>query len=160
GAALAIAGAQMQGLFQNPMASPDVIATSSGAALGAVLTIAFGFAQISLLWLPLGAFAGALASLAVVYGLTTRGGHTPIAILLLAGVALNSLIGPIIAFVLTLHGVRFEVAQEILFWVMGGLDSRMWIHVAICAPCILIGIAVALVFARDLDLFLAGEDTA
>ena len=160
GAALAIAGAQMQGLFQNPMASPDVIATSSGAALGAVLTIAFGFAQISLLWLPFGAFVGALGSLAIVYALTTRGGHTPIAILLLAGVALNSLIGAMIAFVLTLHGVRFEVAQEILFWVMGGLDSRMWMHVWISAPCILAGIAIALMYSRDLDLFLAGEETA
>jgi iron complex transport system permease protein len=160
GAALAIAGAQMQGLFQNPMASPDVIATSSGAALGAVLTIALGFAQVSLLWLPLGAFIGALASLAIVYSLTTRGGSTPIAILLLAGVALNSLIGAIIAFTLTLNGVRFEIAQEILFWVMGGLDSRMWTHVWICAPCILVGVAVSLVFARELDLFLAGEETA
>jgi iron complex transport system permease protein len=160
GAALAIAGAQMQGLFQNPMASPDVIATSSGAALGAVLTIAFGFAQVSLLWLPFGAFVGAVASLGIIYALTTRGGHTPIAILLLAGVALNSLIGAMIAFVLTLHGVRFEIAQEILFWVMGGLDSRMWTHVWISAPCILAGIALALMYARDLDLFLAGEETA
>jgi iron complex transport system permease protein len=160
GAALAIAGAQMQGLFQNPMASPDVIATSSGAALGAVLTIAVGFAQVSLLWLPFGAFVGAVASLGIVYLLTTRGGHTPIAILLLAGVALNSLIGAMIALVLTLHGVRFEVAQEILFWVMGGLDSRMWMHVWISAPCILAGIIIALTYARDLDLFLAGEETA
>jgi iron complex transport system permease protein len=160
GAALAIAGAQMQGLFQNPMASPDVIATSSGAAFGAVLTIAFGFAQISLLWLPFGAFVGALASLAIVYALTTRGGRTTIAILLLAGVALNSLIGAMIAFTLTLHSVRFEIAQEILFWVMGGLNSRLWIHVWISAPCIIFGIIVALVFARDLDLFLAGEETA
>jgi cobalamin transport system permease protein len=125
-----------------------------------VLTIAFGLAQISLLWLPLGAFAGALASLAIVYSLTTRGGHTPIAILLLAGVALNSLIGAMIAFTVTMNGVRFEIAQEILFWVMGGLDSRMWTHVRICAPCILIGVAVSLVFARELDLFLAGEETA
>jgi len=160
GAALAIAGAQMQGLFQNPMASPDVIATSSGAALGAVVTIAFGFAQISLLWLPLGAFVGALASLWIVYALTTRGGHTPIAMLLLAGVALNSLIGALISFVLTLNGGRFEIAQEILFWVMGGLDSRMWMHVWLCAPCIAVGVIVSLVYARELDLFLAGEETA
>jgi iron complex transport system permease protein len=160
GAALAIAGAQMQGLFQNPMASPDVIATSSGAALGAVLAIALGFAQLSLFWLPLWAFVGALISLVIVYSLTTRGGHTPIAMLLLAGVALNALIGALIAFVVTLRGVRFEVAQEILFWVMGGLDSRLWTHVWICAPCIVVGVVVSLLFARELDLFLAGEETA
>ena len=64
------------------------------------------------------------------------------------------------SFVITLHGVRFEVAQEILFWVMGGLDSRMWMHVWISAPCIVVGILIALMYARDLDLFLAGEETA
>jgi iron complex transport system permease protein len=160
GAALAIAGAQMQGLFQNPMASPDIIATSSGAALGAVLAIALGFAQVSLFWLPVWAFIGALISLVTVYSLTTRGGRTPIAMLLLAGVALNALVSAVIAFVITLRGVRFEVAQEILFWVMGGLDSRLWTHVWICAPCIAIGVIVSLLYARELDLFLAGEETA
>jgi iron complex transport system permease protein len=160
GAALAIAGAQMQGLFQNPMASPDVIATSSGAALGAVLAIALGFAQISLFWLPLWAFIGALISLTIIYMLTTRGGHTPIAMLLLAGVALNALIGAMMSFMITLRAGRFEVAQEILFWVMGGLDSRLWEHVWICAPCIIIGIIVSVLYARELDLFLAGEETA
>ena len=72
GAALAVAGVQMQGLFQNPMASPDIIATSSGAALGAVLSLVLGAAQQSVVWLPVLAFAGALASLVVVYALTTR----------------------------------------------------------------------------------------
>jgi iron complex transport system permease protein len=160
GAALAIAGAQMQGLFQNPIASPDVIATSSGAALGAVLTIAVGLAQQSLFWLPVWAFAGALISLVIIYSITTRGGHTPIAMLLLAGVALNALVGAMISFVVTFNRVRFEVAQEILFWVMGGLDSRTWAHVWICAPCIAIGIIVSVVYARELDVFLAGEETA
>ncbi len=160
GAALAIAGAQMQGLFQNPIASPDVIGTSSGAALGAVLAIALGLAQLSLFWLPVWAFVGAVISLAIVYSITTRGGHTPIAMLLLAGVALNALIGALISFVITFHAVRFEVAQEILFWVLGGLEARGWMHVAICAPCIALGFVIALVYARDLDVFLAGEETA
>ena len=79
GAALAVAGVQMQGLFQNPMASPDIIATSTGAALGAVVAIVLGLAQLSLSWLPAFAFLGALASLAVVYALTTRRGRTPVA---------------------------------------------------------------------------------
>jgi iron complex transport system permease protein len=160
GAALAIAGAQMQGLFQNPIASPDVIGTSSGAALGAVIAIAIGLAQQSLFWLPIWAFIGALISLILIYSISTRGGHTPIAMLLLAGVAVNSLVGALISFVITFHRVRFEVAQEIIFWTLGGLDARSWIHVAICAPPIAIGILVALVYARELDVFLAGEETA
>ena len=61
GAALAVAGAQMQGLFQNPMASPDVIGTSTGAALGAVLAFVLGLAQAHMVWVPALACLGAAA---------------------------------------------------------------------------------------------------
>jgi iron complex transport system permease protein len=160
GAALAVAGVQMQGLFQNPMASPDVVATSTGAALGAVASIIWGLAQRSIVWLPAFAFLGALVSLTVVYVLTTRRGRTPVAVLLLSGVAINALLGAMIAFLVTLHFVRYEVAQEVLFWMQGGLDNRTWTHVWMAAPPILAGLAISLVLARDLDLFLSGEDTA
>lgn len=160
GAGLAVAGVQMQGLFQNPMASPDVVATSTGAALGAVLSIVWGLAQQSTLWLPAFSFVGALVSLATVYTLTTRRGRTPIAMLLLSGVALNALLGAIMAFLVTLHWVRYEVAQEVLFWLQGGLSNRTWTHVWMAAPLIVVGLGISLVFARDLDLFLTGEETA
>lgn len=160
GAALAIAGAQMQGLFQNPMASPDVISTSSGAALGAVLAIAAGLAQQSLFWLPICAFAGALATLFIVHGLTTRGGRTPMAMLLLSGVALNSLVGAAMSFVIYFNRTHYDITQEIIFWMLGGLSSRTWTHVWMAAPCVLIGAAVSLYYARELDLLLAGEETA
>jgi iron complex transport system permease protein len=159
GAALAVAGAQLQGLFQNPMASPDVIGTSTGGALGAVVSIVLGLAQRSLVWLPGLAFAGALGSLALVYGITSRRGRTPIAMLLLAGVALSALLGAITSFLVTLHWVRYDVA-EVIFWLMGGLDSRTWVHVWMAAPPILAGLALSLVYARDLDVFVSGEETA
>jgi iron complex transport system permease protein len=160
GAALAVAGAQMQGLFQNPMASPDVIATSTGAALGAVLSFVLGLAALHLAWLPLFACAGALASLIVIYALTTRRGRTPVAMLLLAGVALNALLGALTSFLITLMWVRYEVAQEVIFWMMGGLDDRTWTHVWIAAPPIAVGLLAAAWLARDLDLFTTGEDAA
>jgi iron complex transport system permease protein len=160
GAALAVAGVQMQGLFQNPMASPDVVATSTGGALGAILSIIWGLAQRSIIWLPALAFVGALASLLVVYGLTTRRGRTPIAMLLLAGVAINALLGALISFLVTLHWVRYEVAREVLFWIQGGLENRTWAHVWMAAPPVVVGLVLSLVLARDLDLFLSGEETA
>jgi iron complex transport system permease protein len=160
GAALAVAGTQMQGLFQNPMASPDVVATSAGAALGAVASIVAGLAQQSLFWLPVCAFGGALASLVTLYALTTRRGRTPVAMLLLAGVAVNSLLVALTSFLVTLHWVRYEVAQEVMFWLLGGLDSRTWTHVWMAAPPIVAALAVSVVLARDLDLFLSGEETA
>jgi iron complex transport system permease protein len=160
GAALAVAGAQMQGLFRNAMAAPDVIATSTGAALGAVLALVLGFAQAHIAWLPLFACVGAAGSLAAIYGLTTRRGRTPVSMLLLAGVALNSLLAAATAFVISLSWVRYEVAQEVIFWLMGGLDDRTWAHVWMAAPPIVVALAVAMVLARDLDLFSTGEDSA
>lgn len=160
GIALAIAGVQMQGLFQNPLASPDIVGASSGGALGAVIALSTGLAMRSLLYLPAFSFIGALVTLFVVYGLATRHGHTPIATLLLAGVALSTLIGAATSFLITVTWVRFEVAQEILFWLLGGLDSRTWTHVWLATPCVAIGVIVALVYARDLDLLLTGEEAA
>ena len=160
GAALAVSGAQMQGLFQNPMASPDVIGTSTGAALGAVLAFVFGLAAAHMAWVPALACLGAALSLAAIYGLTTRRGRTPVAMLLLAGVALNSLLSAATSFVISLSWVRYEVAQEVLFWLMGGLDDRTWTHVWMAAPLVAIGLAAAIALARDLDLFTTGEEAA
>jgi iron complex transport system permease protein len=158
GASLAVAGAQMQGLFRNPLASPDVIGTSSGGAFGAVLALASGLAMHSLFYMPILSFVGALVALFLVYAIATRRGYTPIATLLLAGVALNALIGAATSFLITVKWVRFEIAQEILFWLMGGIDSRTWEHVWLALPCLVVGLALALLYARDLDVLLLGEE--
>ncbi|HVG20612.1 MAG TPA: iron ABC transporter permease [Blastocatellia bacterium] len=160
GAALAIAGAQMQGLFQNPLASPDIIGTSSGGALGAVLALATGLATRSLFYIPVFSFVGALVALFVVYGVATQRGRTPIASLLLAGVALNAMISAATTFLITMTWVRLEVAQEIIFWLLGGLDSRTWEHVWFAGPLVALGILISLIYSRDLDLLLMGEDAA
>ena len=91
GAALAVAGTQMQGMFRNPLAEPNVVGVSAGAALGAVVSFVAGLAAQSPLWLPFCAFLGALGALAVVYSITARAGRTPVATLLLAGIAFLSL---------------------------------------------------------------------
>jgi iron complex transport system permease protein len=160
GAALAVAGAQMQGLFKNPLASPDIVGTSAGGAFGAVLAVATGLATHSLFYLPAFSFVGALIALFSVYVISTRHGRTPIATLLLAGVALSALIGAATSFIITMTWVRYEVAQEILFWLLGGLDNRTWAHFLLAVPCIAVGTAVSLVYTRDLDLLLTGDETA
>ncbi|HKX29614.1 MAG TPA: iron chelate uptake ABC transporter family permease subunit [Blastocatellia bacterium] len=160
GAGLAVAGTQLQALFRNPLASPDIIGTSSGGVLGAVLAFSSGLAMRSLFYLPLMAFAGALLALFFVYAISTQRGRTPVTTLLLAGVALNALIGAVNSFLISLQWVRWEVAQEILFWLMGGLDSRTWQHVWLTLPCMLAGLIVAFVYSRELDLLLLGDETA
>ena len=160
GAGLAIAGTQMQGLFRNPLASPDIIGVSAGGALGAVIAMASGLAMRQMLALPLLSFAGSLAALFTVYAIATRRGRTPVATLLLVGVALSALLAAISSFLISVTWVRWEVAQEILFWLMGGLDNRRWTHCLMLSPCVAVGLGVALAYWRELDLLLAGEETA
>ncbi|MFK5969811.1 MAG: iron chelate uptake ABC transporter family permease subunit [Candidatus Marithrix sp.] len=160
GAALAIAGTQMQGLFQNPLASPGIIGTSSGGALGAVIALASGLASYSMFYIPIFASGGALLALFIVYILATQNGKTPVAVLLLAGIALNALIAAMTSFIITVAWVEHDIAREIVFWLMGGLDNRTWSHVWIALPGILIGSIIAMAYIRELDILLMGQETA
>ncbi len=160
GAALAVAGTQMQGLFRNPLAEPSVIGISQGAALGAVVTFVSGLAAAAVFWLPLFAFAGALAALVTVYTIATSAGRTPVATLLLAGIALGSLTTAIATLLISMSVVNWQVANEVVFWLMGGLDNRTWTHVWMCLPPVAVGAVAARWHTRDLDLLLLGEETA
>jgi len=160
GAALAVSGAVLQGLFRNPLASPSVLGVSSGASLGAVIAIFFGLSA-SLVWaLPLFACAGAILTLLLVYTIATHQGRTPIATLLLAGIAVGAFNVAMSSFVLALALERWEVGKTIVFWTMGGLDGRTWDHVLLIAPVLLAGLAVVMAFTRELDALLVGEVSA
>jgi len=160
GGGLAVAGVLMQGLFRNPLAEPNIVGVGSGAVLGAVIVFTSGLALRFVLALPLAAFAGALFALAVVYALANRGGTTPISTLLLSGIALAALLSAISSLLISLSIVNFNVAEEIVFWMMGGLDSRSWTHVWVSGPFIVLAVAVSLYYGRDLDLLVQGEETA
>jgi iron complex transport system permease protein len=160
GAGLAMAGALMQGLFRNPLAEPNIVGVGSGAVLGAVVAFASGLAAESVIVLPVAAFVGALAALVTIYALATRGGETPVSTLLLSGISVGALLSAVSSLLISLNIANFQIAQEIIFWMMGGLDSRTWTHVWISAPFILIAMAAGLYYARDLDLLLQGEESA
>jgi iron complex transport system permease protein len=157
GAALALSGAVLQGLFRNPLASPSVLGVSSGASLGAVIAIFFGLSA-RLVWvLPLWALAGAVVTLLLVYTIATRRGQTPITTLLLAGIAVGAFNVAMSSFVLAMALERWEVGKTIVFWTMGGLDGRTWDHLALIAPVLLGGLAWVLAYTRELDALLIGE---
>ena len=160
GAALAVAGAQLQSVFRNPLAEPSVIGVSQGAALGAVVAFITGLTVRSPLWLPLAAFVGAFLALFTVKLIATRAGRAPIATLLLSGIATGAMISACSSLLISLSFVNWEVAAEIIFWMMGGLDSRTWTHVWISLPLVSVGVAISLWFSRDLDLLLLGEETS
>ena len=146
GAGLAICGAVMQGLFRNPMADPGLLGVSSGAALGAVLTIVLGGALFGMLgdvsggmldgpqstsarwpigaidpWLlPAMAFAGGAVSILVVHRLSVVNGKTDIATMLLAGIAVNAITGAGIG--LLSYIADDAQLRDLIFWSLGSLE--------------------------------------
>ena len=159
GAALGVAGTAMQGLFRNPMADPGIIGVSAGGAVGAVVAIATGLSGLFHLALPTFAFAGSMAATFLVYGIAAVGGRLSMATLLLAGVAVNAFLGAVVSAIIIILSDN-EALREILFWLSGGLESRSWEHVHVATPLIVLGCAIIVLMARDLNLLMLGDDEA
>lgn len=160
GASLAAAGAVLQALFRNPLAEPGLTGASAGAVLGAVLAFALGWSAAHPVALPVAAMLGSLSALLAVYALAARGGVAPVTTLLLAGVAVSSLLSAGAGLVLSLQINNWQIAHEIVFWTMGGLEARTWTHVWLCAPFAACGLAFSRLYASELDLMQQGEETA
>src|SRR6185436_13932820 len=139
---------------------PTLTGVGPGAVLGAVVVFVTGWGTASVVTLPLAAIGSALVALFLVYAIATRGGATPITTLLLAGIAVGSFLTAVSSLLISLNIVTWQVAQEIVFWMMGGLDSRTWAHVWLSAPFVAVGLVAALLQARTLDLLLLGEESA
>jgi len=157
GATLGLAGAAMQGFLRNPLAEPGILGVSSGAALGAVIVLYFGFAAAAWYWLPVAAITGALISLVLVYLLA--GFRSSVLSLILAGVAINAIAGALISVALNFAPSYFAL-QEIVFWLMGSLSNRNMHHVYIAAPFIVMGWVLLLSRYRFLNALSLGEETA
>ena len=157
GAMLGLAGAVLQGYLRNPLAEPSVLGTSNAAALGAVIALYFGLAQVEPITLPLLAIAGALIGLAPLLLLAGRA-ESPLS-LILAGIAVATLAGAGISLALNLSPNPFA-AMEIMSWLMGSLEDRSFDHVRLALPCIGFGTAMLLWNGRALDALTLGEDAA
>ena len=153
GFALAAAGTVMQGFFRNPLADPSIIGVSSGAAVGAVATIVF----LGALPLQVMAFAGAIGAAFLVYVIATRNGTTPVATLLLAGVAIQTFLGAVISYMMVHAG---QSLREVVFWLMGSLHNSTWAEVEATLPVAVLAFAVLALYARDLNVLLLGEADA
>lgn len=158
GAALAVSGAVMQGVFGNPLADPGIIGVSSGAAFGAVIAIALGITAKGIFYMPVFALAGALLAVGLTVALAMKDGKIPVMVLLLAGIAVSMLLGALTSGILTFMN-EYRL-REFLFWMVGGLDYRRWEHVYLAAGPVLVGITVLLLLARHLNILSLGEQEA
>jgi iron complex transport system permease protein len=158
GACLAAAGVLYQALFRNALADPYILGVSSGAGLGAALAFAIaGTGALALVAPPLAAFVGALLAILLVASLATRRGVMETLSLLLAGVAVSYTLAALTSFVLV---VQRQQMSRIVFWMMGGLQGATWQQVGIVGVMLVVGLAVPLVFVRELNIMLLGDERA
>lgn len=157
GATLGLSGAGLQGLFRNPLAEPGIIGASSLAAVGAVLALYFGLYAAFTLALPLCGIAGALIAVLLLHLIAGR--DADVLVLILAGVAISSLGGALVALAINLSDSPYAVS-EIVFWLMGSLADRSLAHLWLAMPFILAGWVLIASTARALDALSLDDATA
>lgn len=155
GAALAVAGAIMQGMTRNPLAEPGLLGLTSGADLALSLALAF-IPGISFLMIMFSSFVGAGIGMLIVFGIgaTSRNGLSPLK-LVLAGAAVSLFLQAISSSV----AILFNVAKNVSMWTAGGLISTSW-DALIIIPFIVVGLFIAILYSKQLTILSLNEELA
>lgn len=161
GGALAVAGVALQGVLRNPLADPFTLGISAGAACGASLAIAFGglagagLAGVGLT--PLAAFVGSLAALGMALALGSAGGTFQRETVILAGIAVATFLGAVVALVKALNE---ESVTSIVFWIMGSFQGRGWNSLPLLLLPLLPGLVAIFLHWREMDVLALGDQQA
>ncbi len=158
GGALALTGALLQVVFQNPMADASLLGVGSGAALGAVVAVKLGWSFDIFLALPAAAFVGALGAAMIVYLVAQGTRSSSLTSLILTGLAVSAFLSGLTSIVL-IASEEFRV-RTVFFWLAGGLEGRGFVHLGIAAALIIPACIAAAFLHRPLDLLLLGDTEA
>ncbi|WP_421381220.1 FecCD family ABC transporter permease [Bacillus salacetis] len=162
GVSLAVAGALLQGMVRNPLASPDIIGITGGAGAAVVGFLAFfsdenNALTVSIQWLPLAAFIGAGVVAFSVYFLAWKNGVSPVRLVLI-GIGISALMQAVITMLMIL-GPIFRASQANI-WITGTVNASNWKDVYILLPWTIIFIAIAFILARNVNIQELGEEIA
>ncbi|VDG98239.1 Probable ABC transporter permease protein HI_1471 [Lysinibacillus sphaericus] len=160
GASLAIAGAAFQGLLKNPLADPYTLGVSSGASVGAVMTLFFSISIpfLGLYTLPVFSMVGAAITMFVVLGfakLVDRGLNMET--IILTGIIFGSFLGSVLSLMIALTG---EELRQIISWLLGSVSMKGWNYINMILPFTIIGSFLLWMNRRELNAMLFGEDRA
>jgi iron complex transport system permease protein len=159
GAGLSVAGVIFQALLRNPLAEPYVLGVSSGAGLGAASAIVLGLSALGRWTLPAMAFAGALATILLVYALAREAhGTVPVQTLLLSGVIVSAVLGSILMFLVSIS--PSEDLHNVVWWLLGNVQIFDWGLLWVVAAAVGAGLLVTALLARDLNIMTLGEESA
>lgn len=160
GAALAIAGAAFQGLLKNPLADPYTLGVSSGASVGAVMTLFFGISIpfLGMYTLPVMSMIGALLTMLAVMAFAKLVDKAmKMETVILTGIIFSSFLGSLISLMIALTG---EELRQIIGWLLGSVSMRGWPYVQMALPFIVIGSFILWLNRRELNAMLFGEERA
>lgn len=163
GASLGVAGAILQGVFRNPLASPDIIGITGGAGVAVVTFLAFlldpndNSLKVSIHWLPLAAFIGAALIAFLIYILSWKNGVTPIR-LVLVGVGLDVVTRAVMD-VMMIFGPLILATQSKI-WITGSINGSTWDNVWTLLPWVAFIIPFTFIIARNLNIQELGDDIA
>lgn len=157
GAALSCSGAAYQGVFRNPLVSPDILGISAAAGFGAAVAIVFTNPYSPMV--QISAFVCAILGVVLAYLLARVKGSIPNVMLILAGVVVSAVFNAGISMMKYMADPE-EQLPAITFWLMGSLTGVRWENLAYCVPIIGISLIVLLLFSWRLNLLTMGDDEA
>ena len=160
GASLAIAGAAFQGLLKNPLADPYTLGISSGASVGAVMTIFFSISMpvVGLYALPTFSMIGAIITMVIVMSFARVVDRSlKMETLILTGVIFSSFLGSLISLMIALSG---EELRQVIGWLLGSVSMRGWPYVQMIIPFVIVGSLMLWTQRRELNVLLYGEERA
>ena len=158
GGALAVCGCTMQSLLKNPIADSGIIGISSGASLGAVISIALGLSSKYIFAMPLFSIFFSLVISAIVYRLSTLRGKSDNLLLILSGIAISSFVGAISSIILT--NLMESQIKEYIFWSIGSLSGRRWEHFLFGIGPIIFLSFILFYHGKELNILLLGDEEA
>jgi iron complex transport system permease protein len=165
GSALSVSGTCLQGMFRNPLATPDLLGITAGASLFAAVTIVLGsyirpyipeamhYSLLSAM-----AFLGALITMVLVYRISTQGGRTNIVMMLLSGVAITAIGFAVMG--LLIYFAKDDELRDITFWNLGSLAGATWVKCAILALVVLVAFVMLIKKGKALNAMMLGERDA
>ncbi|MGI5939286.1 MAG: FecCD family ABC transporter permease [Thermoleophilia bacterium] len=156
GAALSLSGASFQGMFRNPLVSPDILGVSSGAGFGAVVAIMFGGAALAI---EVGAFVGGLVAVGLSFAISRSYKTSPALMLVLAGVVVGAFFAALIS-LLKFVADPYEKLPVIVFWLMGSFNARSYADVLTVIGPMVFGTALLLAVRWRINVLSMGDEQA
>lgn len=156
GSALAVSGAIMQGVTRNPLADPGLLGLTAGATVALSIGLAC-FPTLNYFGMMITCFIGASCGAFIVMGIGSikRGGFSPVRIVL-AGSAVTAFLIAVSEGV----AIAFKVSKHVSMWTAGGLVGTTWQQIYVIAPIIMIGIGMAIIFAKQVTILSLHEEVA